>query len=363
MRLWAEISASAFRSNLDRLKELIAPASLMQVVKANAYGHGIKEIVQLALESGVEHFGVTSAQEAEQVLNAGSSLYIFCFFEPEDEEEAEFLIDKGIAFNLFSSEGLKKVRKAAVKLGKQAKVHLKLNTGMNRLGMDLKELEPMLDAARNEKFLKVEGLWTHFATAEIPGSEFVKYQLKTFLDAAEKVKRVFPQVKLHAANTGGALFYPEARLDMARIGIGSYGYYPSFNSPRTVELRPVLKLKAKLIAVRKLSGGSGVSYGLRWKAPGERFVGIVAAGYADGIPYVLSGKIKVLYRGKEYQQVGSICMDQFAVDFGQTSPQPGDVVEIIYEGQSAEEIARKAGTITYDILVHLGERVERVITQ
>jgi len=363
MRLWAEISASAFSSNLAKLKKLIAPASLMQVVKANAYGHGIEEIVQLALKNGVNYFGVTSAQEAEQVLKAGNSSFVFCFFEPDDEEETEFLIDRGVAFNLFSAEALKKVKKAASKLGKQARVHLKLNTGMNRLGMDLKELEPMLDAAKNEKFIKVEGFWTHFATAEIPGSEFVNLQLKIFMEAAETVKKVFPGVKLHAANTGGALFYPEARLDIARIGIGSYGYYPSFNSPRFFDLKPVLKLKAKLIAVRKLTRGEGVSYGLRWKSPDERFVGIVAAGYADGIPHTLSGNIKVLYRGKEYAQVGSICMDQFAVDFGKIFPQPGDAVEIIYEGQSAEDIARKAGTITYEVLVRLGERVKRVITQ
>jgi alanine racemase len=362
MRLWAEISASAFKNNLSLLKELVFPSRLMLVVKANAYGHGIEEIVDLATKNGVKDFGVTSVSEAERVTKAATSCNVFCFFEPEDDDEAGFLIDRSIAFNLFTYRCLEIVSKVSLRLGRKAKVHLKLNTGMNRLGMDLDEVETILNILGDKKNIEVEGLWTHFATAELPDSEFVNYQLDKFLEAAKKIKQVFPHVKLHAANTGGALYYPAARLDLVRIGIGSYGYYPSHSSPRALDLKPVLKLKSKIIAVRKLARGEGVSYGLRWKAPTERYVGIVAAGYADGISYSLSGKLKVRYKGREYYQVGSICMDQFAVDFEETVPELGDVVDIIYEDQNAEVIAQKAGTITYAVLTGLGSRVKRLIT-
>ncbi|MCX7832191.1 MAG: alanine racemase [Actinobacteria bacterium] len=361
MRLWAEIDSSRLAYNLKLLRDTVFPSEIMLVVKANAYGHGLEPIVQIADKLRVEWIGVTSANEAESVFISGYRGKIFCFFEPEDEDEAEYLISKNISFNLFSRKTLETTVKASRRLNKPAHVHVKINTGMNRLGLRPKEFEGYIELIKDKKEILLDGLWTHFATSELPENEFVIEQLKEFNKLARKAKKVFPDLILHAANTGGALYYPEARLDLVRIGIGAYGYFPSFDSPRVIDLQPVLKLKAKITSVNLLTRGEGVSYGLRWKAEKETYVGIVSAGYADGIPYQASGKINVRYKDRIFKQVGSICMDQFAVNFEDMFPEIGDEVEIIYEDQTAEDIAKKSQTITYEILTGIGSRVQRVV--
>lgn len=361
MRLWAEIDSSRMAHNLKQLREVVFPSKIMLVVKANAYGHGLKPIVQIAERLKVEWVGVTSANEAESVFRSGYKGKIFCFFEPEDEDETKYLIDRNISFNLFSRKALEMTVKASRKLNIPARVHIKINTGMNRLGLRPKEFESYIELILGNKEIIVEGLWTHFATSELPENEFVIEQLREFNKATEKIKKVLPNLILHTANTGGALYYPKARLNLVRIGIGAYGYFPSFDSPRIIDLKPVLSLKAKITSVNRLSKGEGVSYGLRWKADKESYVGIVSAGYADGIPYQASGKINVRYKDRIYKQVGSICMDQFAVNFENTVPEIGDEVEIIYEGQTAEDIAKKSETITYEILTGIGSRVHRIM--
>lgn len=360
MRLWAEISASSFSQNLEILRQLVYPAEIMLVVKANAYGHGLEIVAGIAEKKGIKWVGVTSASEAEAVLKSSYRGNIFCFFEPENSEEAEFLVRNNIATNLFTEKSLELLLKASAKIKRKARVHIKVNTGMNRLGAKPETVLGFLDRVVERKEIAVEGLWTHLATSELPDDEFVKKQLSKFFVVAEQAKRKLQKVVLHAANTGGALYYPKARLNLVRIGIGAYGYYPSFNSPRIYGLKPVLKLKARITALTQIESGEGVSYGLKWKAKKPSYIGIVAAGYADGIPYSASGKLKVRYKDREYFQVGSVCMDQFAVDFEETIPNVGDEVEVIYEGQTAEDIARAAQTITYEVLTGLGTRVSRI---
>lgn len=361
MRLWAEISRSHFLHNVRLIKEFVKPADLMLVVKANAYGHDLKIISELSSEAGIRWLGVTSLQEAEILVNNNAKARVLCFFEPEDVEEAEYLIEKNVAFNLFTQRGLEILLKALNKREKVARVHIKLNTGMNRLGLKPEEFFSFYEDVSRLNKVKIEGLWTHLATAEKAGSEFVDEQLKKFSNVALPLKKANPELILHAANTGGALFYPNSRFDLVRVGIGAYGYYPSFNNERPLPLKPALTLKARITAVSRLFPGEGVSYGLHWKAPSETTVGIVPAGYADGVPYSASGKIKVRYRGYEYFQVGSICMDQFAVDFKGLVPGINDEVEIIYENQTAEDLAKASGTITYEILTRIGRRVKRVL--
>lgn len=361
MRIKAEISASAFSENLSLISKTVFPSKIMLVVKANAYGHGIDLIAKLAKENSVEWLGVTTVKEAEEVLKHYGEAKIFCFFEPEDSDEAEFAVRNDVAVNLFSEKALELLIQAAKRTEKRARVHIKINTGMNRLGISSEKFAAFAENVTARKEISIEGVWTHFATSELPDDDFTHHQLKLFERAVRRVKEKYPHILLHAANTGAAIYYPQSRFDLVRIGIGAYGYYPSRVSPKILELKPVLTLKAKINSVNSIAEGDGVSYGLKWKAPKPCYVATVAAGYADGVPYTASNRLKIRYKGAEFQQVGSVCMDQFVVNFENELPEPGEEVEIIYDGQTAEEIARISGTITYEVLSRLGQRIHRVL--
>lgn len=364
MRLWAEISRGRFLENIKTIRNYVKPAEVLFVVKANAYGHGVGNAVKLAKEAEIRWLGVTSASEAAVVLESLNEIdykpNILCFFEPEDKEEIEYLISKGISFNLFTKSLIEKVETVSKKLNLPAKVHLKINTGMNRLGASKKEAIEIAEKVLSSKSFQLEGIWSHLATAEEPGSEFVSYQIKQFEEVAKSIT-ANKRVLLHLANTGGALFYPESRFDMVRVGIGAYGYFPSFKSSFVQGLKPIMKVKAKITAVRKLSSGEGVSYGLKWKAKEPTWIAVVAVGYADGLPYCASGKLKFLYKGKLFDQIGSICMDQCIVNFLDIVPEVGETVEIISDEFDASQIAQVSNTITYEVLVKIGERVERIL--
>lgn len=364
MRIKAEISFSAFRNNIQKIKALVSPAKFMLVVKANAYGHGIRLISEIAEKAGADWLGVTSAAEAIDVRETGTQVPLLCFFEPENREEALELIYRDVSFNVFSEKSLSLAVNAAQVAQKPARIHIKINTGMNRLGSSSDKALEILTNALASKSVIVEGLWTHLATSELPDSEFAIHQINEFEKLKKSVKKLTPSIMFHAANTGGALFYPSARFDMVRVGIGAYGYYPSAGyekSQTDLKLEPVLRLKTRVTAVRRINPGEGVSYGLKWRADRKTCIGIVAAGYADGIPYSASGKIFVSYKGKLCPQIGSICMDQFAVDFKDTIPEIDDEVEIISPVYTAEDIAIAAGTITYEVLTRIGTRVHRAI--
>lgn len=359
MRLCAEISRKALANNLKIIrKHLPANTALMLVVKANAYGHGT-EIVVDAARNQVDWFGVTSADEAAAVLDAGGKR-ILAFFEPESIDETLFLIENNIAFNVFQADTIKMVAEAARKAKKKARVHIKINTGMNRLGAKPEDFKKIYAELSDRSEVEVEGIWTHLATADRPGDEFAQQQIRLFKQLTKDLRR---KHLLHAANSGGALFYPEASFDMVRVGIAAYGYLPDPDMVDDFGFGPVLTLKASVLAVHELTSGEGVSYGLRWRADKPTRVGIVSAGYADGITRSLSGRFEVLFKGKRYQAVGTVCMDQFAVDFREADVSPGDEVIIIGKDIPAVELARKANTITYEILSRLGTRIKRIAVE
>lgn len=357
MRLWAEISRKALAGNLRIIRERIPRGTaVMLVVKADAYGHGLEVIVNAARDM-VEWFGVTNAEEAARVLNEGGSK-VLAFFEPESVEEADFMIRNNVSFNVFRPDTLKMVAEAARKAGKQARVHIKINTGMNRLGVKPGRFTELYEQAAGMDEIAVEGVWTHLATADHPDDPFANEQINLFNSLTGMLKGNHVR---HAANSGGTLFYPGAAFDMVRVGIAGYGYLPDPEMKDEFGFEPVLTLKAAVLAVQELKAGEGVSYGLRWRASRPTRIGIVSAGYADGIMRTLSGSLEVLYENKRYPSVGVICMDQFAVDFGQTPVMPGDEVVIIGKNIPASELARKAGTISYEVLSRIGSRVKRML--
>lgn len=361
MRTWAEISKSSLINNLNEIRQTIGEdVQLMLVVKANAYGHGIDIVSKVAEKNGVNWLGVATIKEALEIRDSGVELPVLTFFEPEENEVQE-LIERNISFNLFNEDKLPMVSKISSRVGKPARCHIKVNTGMNRLGVSSEKAGKFIRRALNTKGITVEGIWSHLATAETRNNNFVFEQLQNFNKAISGVElKKIPF--LHVANSGAALYYKETRFNMVRVGIAAYGYFPSFESPKVCNLKPVLSLKSKIAAIQELEPGEGVSYGLKWRAERKSKIAICPMGYADGLPRTASGKFKVLAGTKKVNSVGAICMDQFAVDITGFNVRCGDVVTLISEDLNAESLARSAGTITYEILSGLGARIPRVLT-
>lgn len=359
MKAWIEVSRSAIIHNIKQLKNLVGEdKKLMAVVKANAYGHGLVETAKTAIYAGAEWLGVAHVKEAIALREAGIQSPILVFFEPEPDEVEELIL-KNISATIFTEETLKLSSKVAEKLNKPLKCHIKVNTGMNRLGVHLTRALEFIEKAMSTPGIELEGVYSHLATSEKEGDEFALVQIKRFSEVKEKLK-AHSNVCFHLANTGGIVNYPEARFDMVRAGIGIYGYFPSPETKRVVNLKPVLSLKCKIVAINELQPGEGVSYGLAWRAPTHAKVAVCPVGYADGISRTLSGRVKVFVNGKLVNSVGIICMDQLMIDVTGLNVRIGDTAEIIGQKISAEDIARSAGTISYEILSRLSNRIPRI---
>lgn len=329
----------------------------MAAVKANAYGHGIVEFSRVALESGASWLGVINAHEARKLRDAGITAPILTFFEPEPEE-IEWLIENNVSMTCFSERTLELIASRGSRSA-PARVHIKVNTGMNRQGSPPERAIELARRAARSASVELEGVYSHLATAEFPNDSFAETQINRF----EEVRASLSDLDIpyfHLANTGGTLFYSRARFDMVRIGIGLYGYLPDPAAPAAVTLKPVLSLKCKLSAVNDLEPGDGVSYGLRWKATAKTRVGVCPVGYGDGLFRSLGGNLEVFAGGRRLPSRGIMCMDQFVVDLGDTPLSAGDEVEIIGAHVTAQDLAVQAETITYEVLARLAERLPRV---
>jgi alanine racemase len=329
----------------------------MAAVKANAYGHGIVEFSRAALECGVSWLGVINAYEARKLRDAKISAPILTFFEPEPEE-IEWLIENNVSITCFTERTLELVA-ARGSRSAPAHVHIKVNTGMNRQGSPPERAIDLAKRAARTASIELEGVYSHLATAEFPNDSFAETQVRRF----EEVRANLSDLDIpyfHLANTGGTLFYPQARYDMVRVGIGLYGYLPNPAVPAAVTLKPALSLKCKLSAVNDLEPGDGVSYGLHWKAAAKTRVGVCPVGYGDGLFRSLGGKLEIFAAGRGFPSRGIMCMDQFIVDLGDSPLGVGDEVEIIGAHVTAQDIAVRAGTIAYEVLARLAERLPRV---
>lgn len=359
MKAWIEISRSAIAHNIKQLKNLAGKdTKLMAVVKANAYGHGLTETAKAALQAGAEWLGVAHGFEGISLREAGIEAPILTFFEPE-EDEIEELIKKDISTTIFTEKALLAASRVAKKINSPLRCHIKVNTGMNRLGVSMNRALEFIDKADSTEGIKVEGVYSHLATSERANDEFAKTQLRRFSEIKEKLKG-YKNIFFHIANTGGIINYPESRFDMVRAGIGIYGYLPSPETKGAVNLKPALSLKCKIVSISELMPGEGVSYGLTWRAKSYSKVAVCPVGYADGIFRTLSGKLKVFIKGRLVNSVGIICMDQLIVDVTGLDVELGDVAEIIGEKNDAERVAIEAGTISYEVLSKLGNRIPRI---
>lgn len=342
------VDTRAIRHNIEVIKQLSgSEAKLMPVIKANAYGHGSVEVAE-ALQDEADWFAVNSVDEGIELRENGIDLPILVFSVPDSETA-----------NLYSNFNL---TATVCEMGHFAllpagtEYHLNFNTGMGRLGISDEKAAKVVEQMEHHSELICTGMYSHFATSDVPDSDMVASQLVRF----KKVRNYFPENLLtHMSNTGGACFYKDTAFDLIRPGIGIYGYPPG--ESEIEHLRPALSWTSKLVQVNPISQGESVSYGARWQAPHDGYVGVVPVGYEDGLKRVLSGSIRFEIAGKEYPQVGNITMN-YCMVFLDKDPLPvGSKVELLRTTKNdLSQWAELAGTIPYEILTSLSPKILRV---
>ncbi|MCX4236164.1 alanine racemase [Streptomyces sp. NPDC020707] len=367
-RARAEIDLAALRANVRTLRAQAPAAALMAVVKSDAYGHGAVPCARAALDAGATWLGTATPEEALALRAAGLPGRIMCWLWTPGgpwREAVEADLDLGIS-GLWA---LREAVEAARAAGRTARVQLKADTGLGRNGCqpaDWAELVAEARRAETDGLVTVTGLWSHFACADEPGHPSIAAQLTVFREmlAHAETAGLRPEVR-HIANSPATLTLPESHFDLVRTGIATYGISPSpeLGTSGDLGLRPVMTLWASLALVKHVPAGHGVSYGHHYVTDGDTTLGLVPVGYADGIPRHASGTGPVLVGGKWRTVAGRVAMDQFAVDLGGDEPRVGERAVLFGPGDhgepTAEDWARAAGTIAYEIVTRIGTRVPR----
>ncbi|MET7731085.1 alanine racemase [Streptomyces sp. NPDC005402] len=370
LRARADIDLAALRANVRALRARASGAALMAVVKSDAYGHGAVPCARAAVDAGARWLGTATPEEALALRKAGLPGRIMCWLWTPGGPWRE-AIEADLDVSVSGMWALRELVAAARDAGVPARVQLKADTGLGRNGCqpgeDWAELVAEALRAQSEGFLRVTGLWSHFACADEPGHPSITAQLTLFREmvAYAEGQGVRPEVR-HIANSPATLTLPESHFDLVRTGIAVYGISPSpeIGDPADFGLRPVMTLSASVALVKRVPGGHGVSYGHHYVTPGDTTLGLVPVGYADGIPRHASGAGPVLVDGKWRTVAGRIAMDQFVVDLGGDEPATGTRAVLFGPGDrgepTAEDWAQAAGTIAYEIVTRIGTRVPRV---
>jgi alanine racemase len=363
-RAAARIDLGAIRHNTAVLARAAGRARLMAVVKAEGYGHGATAAARAALAGGATALAVATAGEVEELRAAGIGAPILVMGPLTGGEWARAVAaDAELA--VWTPEAARRATAAGV--GRPVRVHLKIDTGMGRLGVRPEELPAVIDAVASAG-VEVSGLMTHFAAADETEGEnapFMAEQLLRFRAATAPLRSRFPRALVHAANSAAILRDPGAAFDMVRCGIALYGCSPFGRDPQEHDLRPAMSLVSYLASVKTVRSRESVGYGRAWRADRGTRVGLVPVGYADGYARCLSGRSEVLVGGRRVPVVGAVSMDQLTVDLGPGSGEAvGDEVVLIGaqgdERITAEELAGRRGTINYEITCAVGRRVPRV---
>lgn len=361
----ARISLGAFRSNLQSVRSYVGPhVRIMPVVKADGYGHGMPELARVAEEFGVADFGVARVHEGVE-LRAHQPAASILVFEVPRPDTLRAALEHRLDLTTVSEETARMLEDTARSAGLKARVHVKVDTGMGRLGLPPASAIAVVERVARSQWLELAGVYSHFATSEDPDQSFARAQLSRFHEVLEAADRLDIQIPLrHMANSGAIISLPEAHLDLVRPGIMLYGYPPA---PRMVEkypVTPVMSLVSRVAFVKVVPAGTSISYGRRYFTSGETTILTVPMGYADGYPRALMGKASAFVNGVRYPVVGTICMDQLMIDAGpEAAVRVGD--EVVLIGGSAPEritawdIAEAVGTIPYEITCVITKRVTR----
>ena len=366
---WAEVDLDSIRHNVGLLTRLVAPAGVMAVVKADGYGHGSVASAYAALEAGATWLGVALVEEGAELRDAGIDMPILLLSQPP-VEAARAVVDAGLTPVVHSLRFVEALAKAAADAGVEAQpVHLKVDTGMHRIGCSPSEALDIAPAIKKHRELHLQGLLTHFAVADEPDNPYTARQVAVFEAVRKELARMGIRPPLvHAANSAGVLTAPQAHYDLVRCGISIYGIAPAAELDGRLALRPALSLKARVSFVRRLVAGERLSYGLRYELDVPSTVITVPVGYADGVPRRLGqAGGEVLIGGRRKPIAGTVTMDQLLVDLG-PGPDADEIEvgsEVVLLGRqgddeiTAKEWAERLGTIPYEVCCGIGERVPR----
>ena len=358
---FVEINLAAIRHNAAEIRRAVAPARLCAVVKADGYGHGDVPVAEAALAGGAGWLAVALVEEGARLREAGIEAPILVLGETVPDDAPE-IVRWELTPTVYSDEFLDVLETAAG--AEPVQVHLKLDTGMHRVGIAAAGARPLAKRIAASGRLQLHGLWTHFAVAE-EDPEFTRRQLAELEAFRDELTAAGIEVPVaHAANTAGALAYPEARLDLVRSGIGVYGLRPAPHIGPDLDLRPAMQVRSRVATVRRLPAGTRPSYGRRRALERESTVVSVPLGYADGVHRRLGeAGGEVLIRGKRFAFAGTVTLDHIIIDVGDEPVEAGDDVVILgRQGNaeiSAEEWADRLGTINYEILCDFGPRLPR----
>jgi alanine racemase len=356
---YLEVNLSQLKRNIEAIRAQVAPAKVMPMIKANAYGHGVEGVAPF-LEPYVDHFGVAVLEEGiglrqmgirKPILVAGGVL----------PEQVPLFAEYDLILTGSSAALLDVAEEVSKSTGRRIVTHLKIDTGMERVGVHDYEAAPFIEHALRLKHVHVEGIYTHLANAEDADLVHARLQLERFQEVLGLYdKRSEPQPALrHMANSAAILHFPESYFDLVRPGLMTYGVVPA-GMTRSVEVAPALTWRSRLAYAKLTRPGRPVSYGSLWQAEKDSRIVTVPCGYADGYFRRMTNRARVLVNGRMYPQVGRICMDQFMVDLGSDDAQVGDEVVLLGEGISAHDLAEWMGTNEYEVLTSIGARVPRV---
>ena len=361
------VDVAAIRHNVGRLREVAGPdVSMMTVVKADGYGHGMLESARAARAAGAEWLGVATVDEAMALRHAGDDRRVLCWLTVPGEDYAP-AIDSGVDLTAYSVSDLDELAGAARAAGTSARVQLKVDTGLSRGGAPMATWADVVARARRgeeDGSWTVTGVWSHFSSSDEPDDPANAAQEKLFLEAADVAEAagLRPEVR-HLANSAAAILRPSARLDLVRCGLASYGLDPAPGATPDLGLVPAMTAQAMLAMVKEVEAGSAVSYGRTWTADRATTLGLVPVGYAEGVLRSAGNRAEVLAAGRRRPIRGVVCMDQFVVDLDGATPPAGSPVVLFGPGThgepTAQDWAEACGTISYEIVTRIGGRMTR----
>ena len=361
---WAEIDLGAIADNVRAIAAALRkPAGVMAVVKADAYGHGAPLVARAVVDAGAASLGVATTEEGVQLRRAGIGVPILLlgYTPPED---AEIAVVHDLSVTVFQMDVARALSLAAGRIGRPAKIHLKIDTGMGRIGIARADAVAFAGGVRRLSGIVLEGCFTHFAAADDTDLASAKAQLDTFRAVLRQLDEAKIPVGLHhAANSAAVMVLPESHLDLVRPGIALYGIPPVPRLGNPIPLRRVMRLRARVSFVKRVPARTAIGYGHAYRAGRTTTIATIPVGYADGYPRLLSGRGEVSLGGRRLPIAGRISMDQCMVDAGETSIRVGDEVELWGDEVPVEDVAERAQTISYEILAGVSRRIPRVFVR
>lgn len=367
----ARIHLGNIHANIEGIRHAIgADRKILIAVKANGYGHGAVEISRMAEKIGVDWLGVATIPEGIEIRAAGVRLPILKF-SPAFPEEMAAAVEQNITLTVCERQNIKELQDVSHKKGISTNVHLKVDSGMGRIGVTPSEAPALALFIQNEcPALNLEGVFTHLPVSDSLDSDYTHNQVALFRDTLDQIQSVIGhKIPItHCANSGGVLAYQESWLDMVRPGIMIYGFYPGDETPKTISLKPGLSFLTRVSFLKRVPRGTSVGYGRTWYAPEDTWIATIPAGYADGFNRLFSNNGRVLINGSSYPVVGRVCMDQCMINLGpRTNVRVGDKVVLIGHSGNLEitayEWAEKLHTITYEVTCQINNRVPRLFDQ